>query len=299
MSNTAENLPLIQEWLNVVAHEGVEFGKFVAKYSLMHVFNTAVGGLVGGAIGTWLIHKGIFKENHAVIGETMYVPSGVLGKDPETGEEFEYIDQVMRTKATNFTFQTAFHGEVAKTLSKKAKKASKLGTSEEPLIPTHLAKVIKAEDLPKLKKIFISQWKSHFGGRFDPDDSPSCHTIEGRQFIESTTIFVVPVHEKSEEGNPYKVLYIPLSQLKPGALPDAKHLRVKVGLDENGVSIYKHVANHPLNERLRTLKKVSEIVNSSPEVRQQWLEDFGVQIPTGRILDRGPAVLEQPLARAA
>lgn len=270
---------LVEQFMGYGGHKAIEIAEFILKYQLMHIVVLGATAAITGQLANRAIKRGELRGNMALIGETFYTPSGET--NPATGEE--WIDQTLRTRAEDFNLRHVFHPKVSRKLSKILGQAAKLCTPEEPIVFSHIAEVVDPKEFPAIKEMISKQWRNYFSARLKGSDE-DYYTLKNREYFEEDMLLPLLVHKESSEYSQFRTLYIPLSMLKPAALPKAANMRVETGYDiEKRLSTFEHNSAHEANQRLRTNEGIRRTILCDVE---GWINDWGVKFPTGKILTR-------------
>jgi hypothetical protein len=240
----------------------------------------AVGSAIGGAVVTSMAWRKLLGGHDRAINisATYYVPSGI--PNPVTGEEF--IDQEITTIDNDFNFVEAFRGPGGKSLARLVEKATNMTNAHTVLGFSFLEDLIPEEELEEITEVISAKWKGYFSSLLGDKEVYSL-TGGTRERIEEKTILVVPVFEGDKSSGSRKILLIPPKYLQEGGLPKLANLRVNIGKDESGATIYRHVDNHPANQRLITLQNVRAEIGAADQ-RAKWLTNFAPSIKTGRVI---------------
>ena len=244
----------------------LEFGEVI---QLVQLFLLGVAGPYTALLTKNRIEKGRLEGHNAIVGETLYAPSGEINRT--TGEE--YIDQRLRTYKSSLDLQQVFHPSVSKRLMKFLDKAAKLCTDERPIVFDHLKDVIPVREFPRAYEMITRQWKNYFSEYLNDAAHPQSLFLDRREAYEENTKIPFLVYEQSSTYKQYRVLLVPISVMETQALPRMENMRVEQGNE------MVHDPAHYLNDRLKTNLAIREELRNNFET---WVDGFGVQVMTGK-----------------
>jgi len=274
---------------NWSAEHASEIVHLIVADVIKGIIIATVGGYVGHKLADRRTRKAIlqgdFEDDHAVFGDTSFYPSGEMR--PESDQE--WVNLTMRTFG-NIELEKIFEGKHKIALMEYILKASKFCSAENPVVFSHLDKVIKDPvELESTKRAISQYWVNYFsslmGGNFERVKNPQ----QDRHVPVERPLIPVLTMEYDSSVKKFRIFLLDMEQL--ASLPDPDNVRVEV--DDQFV----RDPDHHYMQRLRSYILIREILESD---EGKWIPKYTtVREPTGEMRMIPPPAKPQGISEAA
>lgn len=228
----------------------------------------AAGGLAAG--------YGLFKSGQALRARKLSKNRAIFGTTTyshvQEGEQ-SFVDQRLRTVDFPINVNEIFDPAIRRIVTYYLNKAKKHCTEDEPIIFTHLDKVMSKKQYKRIMPLIKKDWINYFSPLMRQVYGVAAPRLQPNQTAEEFTVLPLLIFEPNAPYKQFKIMPVDLD-LFPDSIPeDESDLRVEV----NGEMITE---DHYLRERWDTSKALAYDISKSRE----FLSGFGVAVPTGEII---------------
>lgn len=230
-------------------------------------------GLVASGLATGY---GLFKSGQALRARKLSKNRAIFGTTTyshvQEGEQ-SFVDQRLRTVDFPINVNEIFDPAIRRIVIYYLNKAKKHCTEDEPIIFTHLDKVMSKKQYKRIMPLIKKDWINYFSPLMRQVYGVAAPRLQPNQTAEEFTVLPLLIFEPNAPYKQFKIMPVDLDLFLESIPEDESDLRVEV----NGTMITE---DHYLRERWDTSKALANSVYKSRE----FLIGFGVAVPTGKII---------------